>query len=171
MCVYKSETSRQSLKNVSFYFSKNEVIARAPRLAVGTGTWKSFSASLRLFCVTLNSLPTQLVPEHMFVLQCWHVNVLRGFWVTRWKALCFQDEKGKVSCVRASPSHACSSASFAAPLCHVSVTRLACGPCYRAAYAGFPDEKGFALLWCLGFSRGNPLSLRFETGFLPSLCS
>lgn len=70
MCVYKSETSRQSLKNVSFYFSKNEVIARAPRLAVGTGTWKSFSASLRLFCVTLNSLPTQLVPEHMFVLQC-----------------------------------------------------------------------------------------------------
>lgn len=76
VCVYKSETSRQSwsLKNVSFYFSKNKVIARAPRLTGGTGTWKSFSASLRFFCVTLNSLP-----ERMFVLQCWHVNVLKGW--------------------------------------------------------------------------------------------
>lgn len=104
MCKSEEQTKAKLPKIRSFYFNQDEVITRFSCLGGGIGTWKSFSVPWRFFCVTLNNLPAHLVPEHTLVFQCWQVNVLKGFWETRWKPLCFRGEKGEESRVRASPS-------------------------------------------------------------------
>lgn len=151
------------IKCESFYFNKTEVITTFSCPGKGIAAW-SLSALVTFFSVTVSDSPTQLVPEHTLVLRGWQVNALKGLGVTRWNPLCFKEEKGQDGRIRVSPSQRLQFHRFSSP------TFLVCEPCYNATQAGVPDRKGFALLWCLGFIRGNPLSRRYEAGFLPSQC-
>ena len=84
-----------------------------------------------------------LCPEHMLILQCWQVSVCKGLgWPDGSHSVSREIEFRRAGSKWA-PPNAFSLASVPAPLDHMSVVCLACGPCYQAAYDRIPDGKGF----------------------------